>query len=78
MGAQARHFAMRYESAEHWSEIFRAFYAPVVKAFEALDDEEGTALQTDIDALLEKFNVADDGTLVIPCEYLEVVITKRK
>lgn len=76
--ARARHFAMRYESAEHWSETFRACYAPVVKAFEALDDEDGTALQADIDALLEKFNVARDGTLEIPSEYLEVVITKRK
>ena len=35
------------------------------------------ALQADILALIDEFNVAKDGTLVIPSEYLEVVITKR-
>ncbi|MDO9565032.1 MAG: class I SAM-dependent methyltransferase, partial [Bradyrhizobium sp.] len=77
VAAQARHFVMRYESREHWSEVFRGYYGPVVKAFEALDDDDGTALQSDIDALLAKFNVARDGTLVIPSEYLEVVITRQ-
>jgi len=28
--------------------------------------------------LLGKFNVAKDGTLVVPSEYLEVVITKKR
>lgn len=77
VAAQARHFVMRYESREHWSEVFRGYYGPVVKAFEALDDDDGTALQSDIDALLAKFNVARDGTLVIPSEYLEVVLTRQ-
>ncbi|MDP3689977.1 class I SAM-dependent methyltransferase [Bradyrhizobium sp.] len=77
VAAQARHFVMRYESREHWSEVFRGYYGPVVKAFEALDDDDGTALQSDIDALLAKFNAARDGTLVIPSEYLEVVITRQ-
>jgi hypothetical protein len=34
------------------------------------------ALQADIHALTEKFNIAQDGTLVVPGEYLEAVITK--
>lgn len=49
----------------------------MVKAFEALEGAAGAALETDITALLEKFNVAKDGTLVIPGEYLEVVVTKN-
>ena len=77
VAAQTRNFVFRYESAEHWIEIFRNYYGPVVKAFEALDATAGAALETDIDALLEKFNVAKDGTLVIPSEYLEVVVTKN-
>ena len=32
----ARHFAFRYRSAEHFVEVFRAFYGPVYKAFAAL------------------------------------------
>ena len=77
VAAQTRNFVFRYESAEHWIEIFRNYYGPVVKAFEALDATAGAALETDIDALLQKFNVAKDGTLVIPSEYLEVVVTKN-
>jgi ubiquinone/menaquinone biosynthesis C-methylase UbiE len=75
--AQSRNFVFRYKSPEHWVEIFRSYYGPVVKAFEALDATAGAALEADIAALLEKFNIADDGTLVIPSEYLEVVITRN-
>jgi ubiquinone/menaquinone biosynthesis C-methylase UbiE len=77
VAAQTRNFVFRYESAEHWIEIFRNYYGPVVKAFEALDAAAGAALETDINALLGKFNVATDGTLVIPSEYLEVAITRN-
>ena len=72
--AQSRNFVFRYRSPEHWLEIFRGYYGPVVKA---LDAAAGAALETDIDALLEKFNVATDGTLVVPSEYLEVVVTRN-
>ena len=77
VAAQTRNFVFRYESAEHWLEIFRNYYGPVVKAFEALDAAAAAALETDINALLGKFNVVTDGTLVIPSEYLEVVITRN-
>ena len=77
IAAQSRNFVFRYKSPEHWVDIFRSYYGPVVKAFEALDATAGAALEADVGALLEKFNVADDGTLVIPSEYLEVVITRN-
>ena len=47
------------------------------KAFGAIDRAAQQKLQADILALIDKFNVAKDGTLVIPSEYLEIVITKR-
>jgi len=75
--AQSRHFLFRYESAEHWLEVFRNYYGPVLKAFEALDGAAAAALETDINALLGKFNTAQDGTLVIPSEYLEAVIVRN-
>jgi hypothetical protein len=77
VATQSRHFVFRYESPEHWIEIFRNYYGPVVKAFEALDGAAGAALEADINALLSKFNIASDGTLVVPSEYLEVVIVKN-
>ena len=48
-----------------------------MKAFAAINPEARKALEADLYALLDKFNVAKDGTLVVPSEYLEVVITKR-
>src|SRR6185369_1214169 len=75
IAAVSRHFNFRYKSPRHWLEIFRAYYGPVVKAFAALDEDAKEALEADIMTLLETFNTAQDGTLVIPSEYLEVVIT---
>jgi ubiquinone/menaquinone biosynthesis C-methylase UbiE len=77
VAAESRNFALRYKSPKHWVEIFRGYYGPVVKAFAAIDPQAREALEADLYALLEKFNVAQDGTLVVPSEYLEVVITKR-
>jgi ubiquinone/menaquinone biosynthesis C-methylase UbiE len=77
VAAASRNFVFRYRSPKHWIEIFRSYYGPVVKAFAAIDPAAREALEVDLHALLDKFNVAKDGTLVVPSEYLEVVITKR-
>jgi SAM-dependent methyltransferase len=78
VAARSKSFAFRYRSPEHWLEIFRTYYGPVVKAFAAIRPDEREALEADLYALLGKFNVAKDGTLVVPSEYLEVVITKKR
>ncbi len=77
IAAESRNFVFRYKSTRHWLEIFRNYYGPIVKAFASLDENAGEALAADIDALLNRLNVARDGTLVIPGEYLEVVITRE-
>ena len=77
IAAASRTFAFRYRSPEHWIAIFRDYYGPVVKAFAAIDQPARIALETDLHLLIDRFNVADDGTMVVPSEYLEIVITKR-
>ena len=72
-----RQFKFRYRSIAHWIQIFRDFYGPTHKAFAALDAERRVSLGQDITALLERFNVAGPSSLVVPGEYLEVVIAKR-
>jgi ubiquinone/menaquinone biosynthesis C-methylase UbiE len=72
-----RMFAFRYRSPEHWLEIFKTYYGPLLKAFGALDPPAQAALENDIMALIAQFNCAGDGTMVVPSEYLEVVIVKR-
>jgi ubiquinone/menaquinone biosynthesis C-methylase UbiE len=71
-----RDFAFRYRSAEHFVEIFRTFYGPVHKAFAALDDAGKAALETDLLAVLRESDRGGAGGLVVPAEYLEVVITR--
>ena len=78
VAAESRNFVFRYRSPKHWVEIFRTYYGPVVKAFAAIEPEARKALEADLHALLDTFNTADDGTLVIPSEYLEVVITNNR
>src|SRR5262249_42660859 len=67
----SRNFVFRYRSPDHWLDTFRTYYGPVVKAFEAIDPKVRAVLEADLRALMDKFNVADDGTLVVPSEYLE-------
>jgi SAM-dependent methyltransferase len=74
---QRKHFNFRYESAAHWIDIFRDYYGPTHKAFAALDADRQRRLHADIEALLTRLNVAGPSSLVVPAEYLEVVITKR-
>ncbi|MBS1134820.1 MAG: putative methyltransferase [Burkholderiaceae bacterium] len=83
-GAQAtairterKHFNFRYRSAAHWIQVFRDFYGPVHKAFAALDHARQRSLEADIVGLLQRLNVDGGRSLVVPGEYLEVVITRR-
>jgi ubiquinone/menaquinone biosynthesis C-methylase UbiE len=83
-GAQAaairavrRTFNFRYRSTAHWIQIFRDFYGPTHKAFAALDAAGQKALEKDITALLDRLNTAGAASLVVPGEYLEVVIEKK-
>ena len=75
--AQPRMFVFRYRSPEHWLEVFKTFYGPMLKAFAALDAAKQDALRNDLLALVRQFNRANDGTMAVRSEYLEVVITKR-
>jgi len=75
--AEERSFVFRHKTPRHWVELFRGYYGPVLKAFAAIDPAAQQALEADIHALIEAFNIAKDGTLVAPSAYLEVVITKN-
>ena len=75
--AEPRHFVFRYRSPQHFLGLFREFYGPVLKAFEALDHAGQEALSRDIVELIERLNRSGDASMVVPSEYLEVVVTRR-
>lgn len=68
-----RFFAFRYRSSAHFLAEFRTWYGPVLKAFEALPAPNQEELAQELLARAEARNRADDGTLVVASEYLEVV-----
>jgi ubiquinone/menaquinone biosynthesis C-methylase UbiE len=74
---ERRIFNFRYRSAAHFVQVFRDYYGPTHRAFAALDESGKQALDRDITTLLNDMNTAGPTSLVVPSEYLEIVITKR-
>ena len=72
-----RDFVFRYRSAEHWIDVFRTWYGPVHKAFASSAAGVAARLEQDLIDLIDEFNSSGDSTMVVPSEYLEVVIVKR-
>jgi ubiquinone/menaquinone biosynthesis C-methylase UbiE len=77
IAVESRHFVFRYRSAEHWLEIFKMYYGPTFKAYAALDTATQSVLTRELLALVDRFNRYSSGTMLVPSEYLEVVITRR-
>jgi ubiquinone/menaquinone biosynthesis C-methylase UbiE len=73
----SREFVFRYLSAAHWLEVFRTYYGPMNRTFGALDAAQQAALTQDLLTLMESRNRSGDATLVLPSEYLEVVIERN-
>ncbi|HEX7749067.1 MAG TPA: SAM-dependent methyltransferase, partial [Bordetella sp.] len=72
-----RDFVFRYLSATHFIDVFKTYYGPLVKAYASLDDGKREALTDDLESLITRLNRADDGTMVVPGEYLEVVVVRK-
>ena len=73
----SREFTFRYSSPAHWIEVFRTYYGPMNKAFGTLDTAKQIAFTRDLLVLMERHNRSGDNTLVLPSEYLEVVIERK-
>ena len=69
-------FNFRYRNENHFIEYFRQYYGPVQKAYDALGDKSAP-LDHDLRTLLRELNTAQDGTLIVPSAYVDVVIRKR-
>jgi ubiquinone/menaquinone biosynthesis C-methylase UbiE len=73
----SREFVFRYRSAAHWIEVFRTYYGPMNKTFSALDAAKQAGFTEQLLTLLETRNRSGDRTIVLPSEYLEVVIERK-
>jgi len=73
---EKRHFNFRYRSARHFVEVFRTWYGPVHKAFAALPESSAAQLEAELTEWVEQSNTGGRETLVVPSEYLQIVITR--
>lgn len=78
ISAERKSYKFRFASPQHWLQVFRDCYGPTLKAFSALDAAGRKALEQDLLELLNRMNTAGPASLVVPSEYLEVVISKRR
>ncbi len=72
-----RTYVFRYRSPEEFLRYWRTYCGPTMKAFEAVGETGCDSLQADLLALIARFNRAEDGTMIVPAEYLETVIVRR-
>lgn len=75
--AEPRNFVFRYRSPEHWLQVFKTYYGPLLKAFGALEPAAQAALTNDLMVQIDRFNCSGDTAMVVPSEYLEIVVTRR-
>jgi ubiquinone/menaquinone biosynthesis C-methylase UbiE len=75
--ANRRMFTFRYRSIRHLWETFRNFYGPMLKTWEALSANEKIGLEHDVTNLVRSCNRGGSESIVVPSEYLEIVLTRR-
>ncbi|WP_043829698.1 class I SAM-dependent methyltransferase [Muricoccus aerilatus] len=69
-----RVFHFRYRSAAHWLEVFRSYYGPLHKAFQALDPDTQSRLEENVLDLLGRFDRGGGAGLVVASDYIEAII----
>jgi len=67
----------RHASPEEFTAFFRRWYGPVVKAFEALDEDGRAALAADLTRLARRWDRNGDGSIAVPATYLETTLALR-
>ena len=72
-----RQFAFRYRSAAHFVGVFRTWYGPMQQAFAGLAPDRAAALEQVLIDLANRHDRGGAWSLVVPSDYLEVVVTRR-
>ncbi len=68
----------RFTAPGEFTDFFRRWYGPTLKAFEALDEAGRSALEADLTGLARQWDRnRDGGGVAIPATYLETVLTLR-
>jgi SAM-dependent methyltransferase len=75
--ARPRDFVFRFRSPSDFVDVFRRWYGPTFKAFEAVGPKGEAALRADLEALARRFDRnGGTGPVAMPAGYLEVLGTR--
>lgn len=69
-------YVFRFLSSHHWVETFSRCYGPLHTALGSLDASGRVALRAALLELLDRSNRGGNDALIVPAEYLEVVIRR--
>jgi len=72
-----RHHVFRFKSPDHFLDVFGRYFGPILETNQAIDAVRRAEFAIALRDLLESENQVDDGSLCIPGEYLEIVVTRR-
>ena len=77
MRAEKHTMSWRFRSPQEFVNLFRNFYGPTLKAFEALDDAGKESLERELLELAREFDRRKDGgAIAIESDYLVVIATR--
>lgn len=65
---------VRWPSPEFWLDFFRQNFGPFVQAFKLVGPDGAESLAADLIAMATRLNISGDHTLVMPQDYVDVVI----
>jgi SAM-dependent methyltransferase len=72
-----RSFVFRYRSVRHYLEVLQNQLGPTRETFRTLGPAERESLAGGVADLVDRFNRSGDTTMVVPSDYLEVVVARR-
>jgi SAM-dependent methyltransferase len=79
MRAEKHTMSQRFRSPQEFVNLFRNFYGPTLKAFEALDDAGKESLEGELLELAREFDRRKDGgAIAIESDYLVAIATRAR
>jgi hypothetical protein len=72
-----KNVAFRARTPMDWVDKLRTSYAPVQRAFAGLDANGKRDLRGALLQLVTRFNRAQDASMVVDAQYLEVLVQRR-
>jgi hypothetical protein len=73
---EKRIFSQRYGSVDHATEVLRRDLGPAVQALAAAGPDGEAALADSLTRVMDAFDVSDDGTCRLECEYPRSSVTR--